>query len=113
MGDDGTAVGDELLAVPLPFGFLGLQAENLKGCGGAAAHRGDGRTAASIMKAIVQRQSVVGIGAVTTLKGCMDGIDGRRSATECEAVRCGATFKVKSYDDEDRRATLKRNSNED
>ena len=60
----------------LPFGFLGLQAENLKGCGGAAAHRGDGRTAASIMKAIVQRQSVVGIGAVTTLKGCMDGIDG-------------------------------------
>ena len=30
MGDDGTAVGDELLAVPLPFGFLGLQAENLK-----------------------------------------------------------------------------------
>lgn len=75
MGDDGTAVGDELLAVPLPFGFLGLQAENLKGCG-AAAHRGDGRTAASIMKAIVQRQSVVGIGAVTTLKGCMDGIEG-------------------------------------
>ena len=76
MGDDGTAVGDELLGVSLPFGFLGLPAENFKGCGGAAAHRGDGRTAASIMKAIVQRQSVVGIRTVTTLKGCMDGIDG-------------------------------------
>ena len=76
MGDDGTAVGDELLAVPLPFGFLGLQAENLKGRGGAAAHRGDGRTPAFITKAIVQRQSVVGICAVATLKGCMDGIDG-------------------------------------
>ena len=66
MGDDGTAVGDELLGVPFPFGFLGLQAENLKGRRVAAAHRGDGRTAAPIMEAIVQRQSVVGICAVTT-----------------------------------------------
>ena len=73
MGDDRTAVGDELLAVPLPFGFFGLQAENLKACFAVATHRGDGRTAASIMKAIVQRQSVVGIRTVTTLEGCMDG----------------------------------------
>ena len=43
MGDDGTAVGDELLGVPFPFGFLALQAENLKGRGVAAAHRGLGR----------------------------------------------------------------------
>ena len=76
MRDDGTAVGDELLGVSFPFGFLGLQAENLKGRGVAAAHRGDCRTAASIMEAIVQRQSVVGICAVTTLKGCMNGFDG-------------------------------------
>jgi hypothetical protein len=69
MSDDGTAVGDELLGVPLPFGFFGLQAENLKGRGVAAAHRGDGRTAASIMEAVVQRQSVEGIRAVATLKG--------------------------------------------
>ena len=41
MGDDGTAVGDELLAVPLPFGFLGLQAENLKGCGGCLLYTSD------------------------------------------------------------------------
>ena len=74
MGDDRTAVGDELLGVPLPFGFLGLQAQNLKGRGAVAAHRGDARTAASIINATVQRQPVVGIRAVTTLKGCMDGI---------------------------------------
>ena len=76
MGDDSTAVGDELLGVSFSFGFLGLPAENLKARSGGAAHRGDGRTARSIMKAIVQWQSVVGVRAVTTLKGCMDGIDG-------------------------------------
>ena len=74
MGDESTAMGDELFAVPHPFGFLGLQAQNLKGRGAVAAHRGDDRTAASIMNAIVQRKSVVGIRAVTTLKGRMDGI---------------------------------------
>ena len=76
MGDDSTAVGDELLGVSLSFGFLGLPAENFKTRSGGAAHRGDGRTPLSIMKAIVQWQSVVGVRAVTTLKGCMDGIDG-------------------------------------
>ena len=38
MGDDGTAVGDELLGVPLPFSLFGLQAENLKVSGGDRAH---------------------------------------------------------------------------
>ena len=78
MGDDSTAVGDELLGVFLSFGFLGLPAENLKARSGGAAHRGNGRTALPIMKAMVQRLSVVGVRAITTLKGCMDGIDGHR-----------------------------------
>ena len=68
MGNDGTAVGDEFLVVSLPFGFFRLQAENLKGRGAAVAHRGNRRTAASIMKLFVQRQSVEGIRAVATLK---------------------------------------------
>ena len=40
MGDDGTAVGDELLGVPLPFGLFCLQAENLKGGGGGTSFDG-------------------------------------------------------------------------
>ena len=76
MGDDGTAVGDELLGVPLPFGLFCLQAENLKGGGGGTALLGDGWAAASSEKATVQGQSVVRIRAIATLQGCMDGIDG-------------------------------------
>ena len=93
MGNDGTAVGDELLGVPLPFGFFGLQAENLKGRGAAAAHRGDGWTAASIVDLAVQRQSVEGIRAVATLKGCVNGIDASMPFTQPFSV---ATARIPS-----------------
>ena len=76
MGDDGTAVGDELLGVPLPFGLFRLQAENLKGGGGGAAHLGDGWTAAPSEKATGQGQSVVRIRAShRNAERLLDGID--------------------------------------
>ena len=60
--------GDELLGVPLPFEPFRLQAENLKGGGGGAAHFGDGWTAAFSEKATGQGQSVVRIRAIATLR---------------------------------------------
>jgi len=96
MGDDGAAVGDEVLGRPLSLRCLGFDAENLEARGVAVAQRGDGGTTVSSKKATVQRQAVVGIHPIAAMKGCMDGIDGLLDliggssllGTFCDRHRC-------------------------
>ena len=75
MGDDGAAVGDEFLGVHRALGLFGLVAEDLKLGDGFVANWADRRTPAAFQTFTVQGQSVVGISSVTTVKGCMDGIN--------------------------------------
>ena len=76
MGDDGAAVGNEVLGRPLSLRCLGFDAENLEARGVADVQRGDGGTTVSSKKATLQRQAVVGIHSIATMKGCMESIDG-------------------------------------
>lgn len=93
MGDDSAAVVDEFLGFHGALGLLGLDTQNFKIGNCVVLRRADGGAAAVVIyfsrvawsgscrgigfqQSTLQRQAVVGVCAVTTVKSCMDGIDG-------------------------------------